>query len=92
MCADGVNNFEFNAAQSGRHIFRFTLEEDFSPTGDECIVWRHKDTKEVRELPHTQLLLSAQTELPMGAIVEGGQTTFRLFAPRADGVQVCYGQ
>ena len=28
----------------------------------------------------------------MDAMVEGGQTTFRLFAPRADGVRVSYGR
>lgn len=88
----GVNNFEFHGEQSGKHIFHFTLEPDFEPVGNECIVWRRGEVEEVRELPHTQFLLSAQTQLAMGATVEGGQTTFRLFAPRADGVRVCYGQ
>lgn len=92
LSPDGVNNFEFDPAQSGKHIFRFTLEVDFEPIGNECIIWQSEAGAEVRELPHTQFLLNAHTTLPLGAIVSGEQTTFRLFAPRAEGVRVCYGR
>ena len=33
-----------------------------------------------------------KTDLDLGAIVEGDITTFRLFAPRATSVEVCYGK
>lgn len=89
---DGVGNFEFNAQQSGGHIYEFRLAEDFEPRGRERIIWKDKSVREVHELPHTQLLLKSESDLPMGAMVTGGETTFRLFAPRADGVSVCFGE
>ena len=91
-CADGVANFEFNPAQTGKHIFRFRTPLDYIPVGNEKIVWRDALHEEVLELPHTQFLTKASTELPLGAIVEESRTTFRLFAPRATGVALSYGQ
>ena len=86
---DGVCNFEFNPAQSGRHIFRFQVPEDYEPVGTEQILWRHAaGVEEVHELPHTQFLLRAESELELGARVEAGATRFRLFAPRAQAVKV----
>lgn len=89
-CADGIANFELNPEQSGAHIFRFETPADYEPTGREKIIWRDDHTEEVHELPHTQFLLGAKTDLPLGALVEADRTTFRLFAPRADGVVVVY--
>lgn len=88
-----VSNFAFNPEQSGRHVFRFRLREDYEPTGEEYIFWSGPDGEVRRPLPHTQLLLSASSESAFGAIVDAGRsTTFSLFAPRADAVKVVYGQ
>ncbi len=88
--AEGINNFELNPAQSGKHIFRFELAEDYQPTGTEAIVWDvPEEAPEVHDLPHTQFLTSASTDLELGAIVEESSTTFRIFAPRAQGVKLC---
>jgi len=89
---DGICNFVFNPAQSGRHVFEFTTPSDYEPIGKEKIVWEASGVEEVHELPHTQYLTRAGTNLAMGAIVEGGATTFRLFAPRADRVAVAFGR
>jgi pullulanase len=88
---DGVSNFEFRPEQTGKHIFRFYAPSGYEPVGNEKVVWCDADGEEVHELPHTQFLTSASTDLPLGAIVEGNSTTFRLFAPRADGVKLYYG-
>jgi pullulanase/glycogen debranching enzyme len=90
--ADGVTNFEFNPQQTGKHIFRFRTPVDYKPVGNEKIIWRDGAHREVLELPQTQFLVLASTDLELGAIVEGDRTTFRLFAPRATGVQLAYGK
>jgi pullulanase len=87
---DGVSNFEFNPKQSGRHIFRFRTPEGYEPVGNEKIVWRTEGEEEIHELPHTQYLTSASSELALGAIVENVRTVFRLFAPRAKAVKVAF--
>lgn len=92
QCVDGVTNFEFNPRQSGKHIFRFRTPADYRPVGNEKLVWREAAYTEIHELPHTPFLVSASTDLPLGAIVESERTIFRLFAPRATGVKLAYGQ
>ena len=88
-----ASNFVFNPAQSGRHIFRFQLEQDYQPTGEEYVEWRHPNGIFRRPLPHTQRLLSASSNYPLGANVDPGKSTcFSLFAPRADAVKVFYGR
>jgi pullulanase/glycogen debranching enzyme len=89
---DGVTNFEFNPQQTGQHVFRFRTPPGYTPMGNEKILWKDAAHEEVHELPHTQFLISASTDLPLGVIVEDGCTTFRLFAPRATGVKLAYGQ
>lgn len=91
-CVDGVTNFEFNPCQSGKHIFRFHTPDGYQPVGNETLVWQEAAHREIQELPHTPLLVSASTDLPLGAIVESERTIFRLFAPRASGVKLAYGQ
>lgn len=89
---DGVANFQFNPEQTGSHIFRFHTPLGYEPIGNEQIIWRDAQIEEVHELPHTHFLTSAATDLELGAHVSGGVTTFRLFAPRASAVKVCYGR
>jgi pullulanase/glycogen debranching enzyme len=87
----GGLNFQFNPLQSGRHIFRFTTPIGYEPIGDESIVYHGAEGNEVRKLPNTQFLADAMTTAELGAIVSHGRTTFRLFAPRAELVEVVYG-
>ncbi|MGJ8650738.1 MAG: alpha-amylase family glycosyl hydrolase [Opitutaceae bacterium] len=88
----GAANFEFNPAWTGKQMFRFYLPEGYEPVGNERVVWSDFKGEEVHELPHTQYLTTAGTDLELGANVEGERTTFRLFAPRAEGVEVVFGQ
>jgi pullulanase/glycogen debranching enzyme len=89
---DGVANFLFNPDQTGHHIFRFHTPVGYEPIGNEKIIWRDANVEEVHDLPHTHFLTSAKTDLELGAVVSGDCTTFRLFAPRATSVKVCYGK
>ena len=89
---DGSSNLEFNPRWTGKHMFRFRLASDYEPVGNERVVWNDGKVEEIHELPHTQYLTSASTTLELGAHVEGECTTFRLFAPRAESVQVGFGK
>ncbi|MFP4069140.1 MAG: alpha-amylase family glycosyl hydrolase [Opitutales bacterium] len=89
---DGICDFSFNPAQTGRHIFEFATAADYEPVGNEKIIWDVEGAEEVHELPHTQFLTKASSDLPLGAILEDGRTVFRLFAPRASAVRVGYGR
>jgi pullulanase/glycogen debranching enzyme len=88
----GVPNFELNPAQSGQHFFRCHAPKGYQPTGVEQVLWDEKSGVEALELPHTQFLTQAETELELGVSIEDGVTRFRLFAPRAELVRVAYGQ
>lgn len=87
---NGVNNFEFHPSRTGSHVFRFYTPESYNPVGNEKIFWVDEADRTKHDLRHTQFLLNAQTDLELGAVVRKGKTSFRLFAPRATGVQVSY--
>ncbi len=91
QASEGVVNFAFNPSQTGRHCFRFRTSDGYAPIGNEKVVWEEGTYKESYSLLDKERLLSASTDLQLGAIVDKGQTTFRLFAPRADAVQLAYG-
>lgn len=89
----GAGNFCFNPEQSGSHIFRFCLHDDYRTNGQEYIGWKSPEGFSQRGLPHTQSLLSLDTQHPLGVRVDAEErTTFSLFAPRADAVRVFYGR
>lgn len=88
----GVRNFKLNPRQSGAHVYRCELPEDYQPTGLELLVWEDASIREVLELPHTQFLNEACTNLELGVKVLEGATRFRLFAPRAEEVHVVFGK
>ncbi len=89
---NGVRNFTLNPQQSGAHLYRCYLPHDYKPNGAESLVWEDAASHEVLELPHTQFLRKASTDLELGARVLHGATRFCLFAPRAREVYVVFGQ
>ncbi|HAV13344.1 MAG TPA: glycoside hydrolase family 1, partial [Opitutae bacterium] len=86
----GAINFVFDPDWKGKQMFRFHLPEDYVPVGNERVVWTDSKGEEGHELPHTQYLTSASTDLELGASVANGHTTFRLFAPRAETAKVVF--
>lgn len=91
QASDGIINFEFNPNQTGGHCFCFRMCDSRMPVGNEQLVWQDEAHKESYDLSDLESLLSASTDLPLGAFVKKNQTTFRLFAPRASEVQLAYG-
>ena len=87
---EGMVNFGLNPQQTGQHVFRLRLPTDYQPLGNERLVWNEGGCEEDYDLSNLQTLLSAATDLPLGAMVANGRTTFRLFAPRANEVQLVY--
>lgn len=90
--AESIMDFEFNLRQTGQHGFRFQLPEKYSKIGNERVVWDDKICEESYDLFDLDLLLTASTDLPLGAITGKEGTTFRLFAPRARSVHLAYGR
>ncbi|MFW5883677.1 MAG: alpha-amylase family glycosyl hydrolase, partial [Verrucomicrobiota bacterium] len=87
---NGVVNYRLSLHQTGRHVFEFTPPRAYQPKGDETILWLEDNWKESHRLPPAEGFHSMTSELPMGVAVEGKQTTFRLFAPRANKVTAVY--
>lgn len=84
---DGNVNHELDPDRTGRQFFRFSLKHPLDlaqtwkvapvATGEASVVLQPGD-----------FLFSLHTELPLGATVRRGQTTFRLFVPRATEVRL----
>ncbi|CAI8305886.1 MAG: Pullulanase [Opitutia bacterium UBA7350] len=88
----GIPNFKLSPSQSGAHVCRCQLPKSYQPMGAESIMWQDATSYTSIELPHTQHLTEAFTNLELGAQILDGVTRFRLFAPRAQAVHVVFGQ
>lgn len=83
VVTDGYCNFEFNPVRTGRHLFFFSVPEDFPLLGNEEILWSDDRGEETHHLPPTSSFLEIHSPAELGAIPGNGETRFRLFAPRA---------
>ncbi|MDR1818127.1 MAG: hypothetical protein LBR07_08195 [Puniceicoccales bacterium] len=92
----GNSNRLFDAARSGRHVFRFSAETPASLTEPEQLFLRTANTAtntaggatagagvESIAVADGDFLLCQESPLEMGARIRDGKTVFRLFAPRA---------
>lgn len=87
----GQYNYVFDTQSLGKQAYRFQLDSSYLPKGVERIVWASKKTPhEYYELPRTQFLTQCSTPHSLGAIIENQSTRFRLFAPRAETVDVVF--
>ncbi|MFP4281614.1 MAG: alpha-amylase family glycosyl hydrolase [Opitutales bacterium] len=85
---EGNRNYRLNAERTGRHRFFFRTPLPLSRSPVARLVYQEGDyTESVPMLPGV-FLKQLSSHLPLGARVEGGQTVFRLFAPRASRVMV----
>lgn len=89
----GDGNGHFNRAihsdRTGRNLFRFTTTKPVPLSQSYSVV----HVRDGRHPPKTRLRLGRffhemRSELPLGAVVARGGTTFRLFAPRARHVRL----
>ena len=87
---DGLGNYNYaiDPARTGRHLFRFTTAAPIDLTAALAATWTNGDGAEQVPLRPGDFFFHLKSHLPLGAVVEDGETTFRLFAPRACRVQL----
>jgi len=82
------SNYRLNLSRSGKHAFEFELTDgDRGMDRPTRIGWRDGGSvRSVQPIRPGLNFFDLYTDKPLGAIVQGRQTTFRLFAPRAKAV------
>ncbi|HWA11016.1 MAG TPA: alpha-amylase family glycosyl hydrolase [Opitutaceae bacterium] len=83
----GNVNYEFNPDRTGRHLYSFALAAPLDLAEAWKFGWGDAVDAGVPLRPGA-FFHELRTDLPLGAIVNGEETTFRLFAPRARRVEL----
>ncbi|HUR60023.1 MAG TPA: alpha-amylase family glycosyl hydrolase [Opitutaceae bacterium] len=86
---DGQGNLNrlLDPQRTGWHLWRFTVTEPLDLAEYWQVSWADRGTAaESVPLSPGSFFYELKTDLPLGAIVRGGETIFRLFAPRAQTV------
>jgi pullulanase/glycogen debranching enzyme len=84
----GIKNYLFSSHRSGRHLFRFQTPLPLNRSEGRLLYFRKGETVESIRLSPGIFLKSLETGARLGANVEGEETVFRLFAPRAARVKL----
>lgn len=85
----GNDNLYIDPARTGKNCFRFISEKPNEQTNPSTkLIWDEKGNYQETLLQHTHINSRLFSLKPMGAIVLGERTLFRLFAPRATKVVV----
>ncbi len=84
----GINNFQLNPSQTGKHVFVVSIEDRHEVGKEYSLSWNDETHNETHPIANGPLLCELETKLKLGAIVDGNETCFRLFAPRAKSVRV----
>ncbi|MDD2762430.1 MAG: alpha-amylase family glycosyl hydrolase [Opitutaceae bacterium] len=79
----GNYNYAIDPARTGRHLFRFTTTEPVDLTAELVVRWADDATAGAVPLRPGEFFFQTKCHVPLGAQVAGGETIFRLFAPRA---------
>lgn len=89
---DSANNYnyELHPSRTGAHRLYFEVSHKTETLGLDAVVWPRSQGLETCTIRCSKLFLSLQTDKALGAIPQGSKTIFRLFAPRASRVQLCY--
>jgi pullulanase/glycogen debranching enzyme len=83
----GNTNRVLDPRRTGWHLWRFHVTEPLSLAETWAVAWADGSGERAPLVPGG-FFHELRTDLPLGAIVRGGQTVFRLFAPRARGVML----
>jgi len=78
----GNYNYAIDPERTGRHLFRFKTAAPVDLTQPRTVNWADGASEQVPLRPG-DYFFQLKSHVQMGATVEGGETTFRLFAPRA---------
>jgi len=87
----GNMNRLLDPARTGWHLWRFTVAQPLSLAENWTVTWAESAAAALREevaVAPGDFFFELKSDSPLGAVVRGGETTFRLFAPRAKGVTV----
>jgi pullulanase/glycogen debranching enzyme len=85
---EGNGNYRFNLRRSGRHRLRFRLSRPLDLSENHSLVYHGRLHSHEADLDPGPFFFDLKSDKPLGAIVDGARTTFRLFAPRAKWVKV----
>jgi pullulanase len=85
----GNANRVIDPGRTGRHLFAFTTTAPLDLSVARTVRWA--DNGELLGVPLMpgEFFFRLGTDLPLGALVRGSETIFRLFAPRAKSVELC---
>ncbi len=82
----GNVNRVLDPARTGWHLWRFTLSEPLNLAEPWLVGWADRGEVATVPLVPGRFFHELKTALPLGALVRGEETVFRLFAPRARAV------
>ncbi len=82
---DGNVNRLIDPARTGLHLWRFSVIEPLSLAEAWTVGWADASGSSVPLVPGS-FFYELSTDLPLGALVRGSETVFRIFAPRAQSV------
>jgi pullulanase len=85
----GNTNYQYDPDRTGRHLYTFTLAAPLDLTQAWKFGWADRGADSDVPLRPGAFFHELKTDLPLGAIVNGDETVFRLFAPRAQRVELC---
>ena len=91
--AQGNLNRVIDPARTGRHLWRFTLGQPLDLADALSVAWAGRtEAAEAAGVPLVPGVFfhELKSDLPLGALVRGGETVFRLFAPRARAVTLYF--
>ncbi|WP_404423157.1 alpha-amylase family glycosyl hydrolase [Nibricoccus sp. IMCC34717] len=82
----GNVNYRLDPARTGHHLFRFTLLHEIDLSAATSLYWNNVEAVPLRP---GDFFFSMRSDAPLGTRIVGGETVFRLFAPRAQSVELC---
>ena len=82
----GNLNRVIDPTRTGRHLWRFTLNQPLELSDTWSVGWANRPESETVPVVPRNFFFELKSDLPLGALVRGTETVFRLFAPRARAV------
>lgn len=79
----GNTNRIIEAERTGQHLFAFEVEQPLDLSQPWQASWSETGTAQAVPLRPGAFFRALKSDLPLGVEIEGGYSTFRLFAPRA---------
>jgi pullulanase/glycogen debranching enzyme len=85
----GSVNYMVDPERTGQHLFQFTLAAPLDLSAVCSVVWQGDEAGQSVPLRPGEFFFKYGSDVPLGALVRGGETIFRLFASRASSVELC---